>query len=688
MLLKLDNIGKIYNSNDLLVVGIREINLEFDYNEFVTIEGESGSGKSTLLNVIGANDTYEEGELWFNGMETSHYSEDDWEKYREKNIATIFQDFNIIENLTVVENVELALFRLDDKKERRKVALNLLEKVGLSKQANQRASKLSGGEKQRTVIARALAKDSPIILADEPTGNLDVKASRDIARILKEVSKDKLVIVVTHNPEFFVEYATRRVRVFDGEISEDKVIENSQPVEHPYGDSEKKISKLQSFKNISHIGLLNYKSRPKFTGMMTFALFICALTLFVTLSVLGGTLIKNTKIETDRVGIGGKLVVSSGIGDIDYDRLNEFAHLTNASFTLLDRQLSEFTINIPKSNGMTSNYELISLYDPINYNLAKGEAVLVLPKSLSYDGEKIVNILKNANVGLESIKVESRLDLTETHLYLSNYDLANNGKKLEAINSTMRFGEIETSLYTFMANKDIKTGEISIVNSIYYNALGKTITFNAKPDKAYKIINDSVKNDSTDGIIIEMNPDDYKYMFKPEEKVREVCLYYENDSEAKAAAKLLPFGFMGMLSTNQMYVENVGDVYLYNVMYYIGLTAISILFGMLIVVIFMRSVKVYQSDFAVYKTLGISRRTSALSLYMEMLLIFLPSLVLLPLVSLIVTVIPGSSIKFISFGNYIFIELMILLIVEMVAFSFNKSINKDSIRKSLKRGSK
>lgn len=112
MLLKLKNIGKIYDSNGIFTIGIRGINLELDYNEFVTIEGESGSGKSTLLNVIGANDTYEEGELYFNEEETSHYSESDWERYRENNIATIFQDFNIIENLTVLENVELALLRI------------------------------------------------------------------------------------------------------------------------------------------------------------------------------------------------------------------------------------------------------------------------------------------------------------------------------------------------------------------------------------------------------------------------------------------------------------------------------------------------------------------------------------------------------------------------------------------------
>ena len=688
MLLKLDNIGKIYNSNDLLVVGIRGVNLEFDYNEFVTIEGESGSGKSTLLNVIGANDTYEEGELWFNDMETSHYSEEDWEKYRENNISTIFQDFNIIDNLTAVENVELALFRLDDKKERRKVALELLKKVGLSRQAHQRASKLSGGEKQRCVIARALAKDSPIILADEPTGNLDVKASKEVAKILKEVSKDKLVIVVTHNPEFFKEYATRRIRVFDGAISEDNVISKPKHDAEIKLEEKKEPSRWQRFKNIMHIGFLNYKSRPKFTCMMTFALFICTITLFLIQSIIGVSLIQNTQIEMDSIGINGKLIVSGSKEEITAKRLDEFSNLTDSSFQLLDRKLSQFEVHVPSKAGMSSSYTINCLYDPFNYNEHEGEATIILPSSANADKEEIINTFINANVGLKEIKVEQSLNTTEINLYLSNHDLNKNGQKILAINTDMRFGEIETQVYTFRENDELHVGEVSIVNSVYYDALKKKILFEAKPDKAYTIVKDDVKDKNIDGIIIEMNPLDYEYMFKGEEKVNQACLFFANDDLAKEAIKKLPFGYMGLLSTNKLYVQNVGDIYTSNVLFYIGLIGISILFGMLIVVIFMRSVKIYQSDFAVYKTLGISRKMSSLSLYTEMFFIFLPTVILLPLVSLIVTLIPGSPLTFISFGNYIFIELMILLIVEMVAFMFNKSLNSQSIRKILKRGTK
>lgn len=688
VLLKLDNIGKIYDSNDILTIGIRGINLEFDYNEFVTIEGESGSGKSTLLNVIAANDSYEEGELYFNGAETSHYSESDWEKYRERNIAMIFQDFNIIENLTVLENVELALLRLEDKKERRRIAEELIEKVGLTAQKNRRGSKLSGGEKQRTVIARALAKDSPIILADEPTGNLDVKASKEVAALLKEVSKDKLVIVVTHNPEFFVEYATRRVTIFDGSVKEDKLVKSPEPASENAGAGEIKTSKKLDFKNTWHIGTLNYKSRPKFTVMMSFALFVCAITLFLVIAVFGNSLIQPTQVPLDGIGISGKVILSDKSNSITQDDLDEVAAKTKAGYFLLDRSKSEFTVELPRRGGLTQSYSVACLYDPYKYCPEAGSATLVISKAQSGDAETIKNVFVNAGVGISDIEIITTVDITEVKLYLGYDDLTEYGKKMQALNSVMKLGNDETTVFTFEINGDLNEGQVNLVNSNYYAADGKQVVFNAKSDKAYTVLTSNQKNDNVSGLIVQMNEADYSAMFLSEETSVQSALYYADDAAAKEAVKNLPEGYMGMLSTSGVYVQNAGDVFTNNILWYLVMIAGSLLFAMLISVIFMRSVKIYQADFAVYRTLGISRKISSRSLYVQMALIFLPTLVLLPIVSLIATLYPGSTLPFISIGNYFFVEIMLLFIVECVAFGFNRSINGQSIRKSLRGGSK
>ena len=537
LLLRLKNIGKIYDSNDILTIGIRGVNLDFDYNEFVTIEGESGSGKSTLLNVIAANDSYEEGELYFNGAETSHYSETDWEKYREKNIAMIFQDFNIIENLTVLENVELALLRVEDKIERRKTAEDLIAKVGLTAQKNRKGSKLSGGEKQRTVIARALAKDSPVILADEPTGNLDVKASKEVAALLKAVSKDKLVIVVTHNPEFFVEYATRRVTIFDGSVKEDQVIR--KPLPKTSADKEEiKAGKWQNFKNTMHIGTLNYKSRPKFTAMMSFALFVCAITLFLVISVFGNSLIRPTQVPLDGTGVTGKVILSNRSNSITQSDLDEVAGQTKAGYFLLDRNLSEFSVDIPKRGGLSSSYTLTCLYDPYKYCPEAGNAVLIMSKSEDGDAETIKNMIVNAEIGIKNITLKTTVDLTEPKLYLGYDDLNAYGKKMQAVNSVMKLGNNETTVFTFRAGEELAAGEINLVNSNFYAADGKQVVFNAKTDKSYVVVSSDKKKEDVSGLIVEMNAEDYAAMFAGEETSVQSALYYASDGDAKAAGRI------------------------------------------------------------------------------------------------------------------------------------------------------
>lgn len=218
-MLKLENVSKIYYSKGIVATGITKVNLELNLGEFVVITGESGSGKSTLLNVISGVDSYEEGEMYVNGKETSHYTEKDFEEYRRKYIANIFQNFNLVNSYTVYQNIELILLLKGEKKHKiKKKILKIIDEVGLTKFRNTKVSKLSGGQKQRVAIARAIVKDTPIIVADEPTGNLDVKTAENIIELLRKVAKDKLVVLVTHNIEQVEKYATKIIKMHDGRI--------------------------------------------------------------------------------------------------------------------------------------------------------------------------------------------------------------------------------------------------------------------------------------------------------------------------------------------------------------------------------------------------------------------------------------------------------------------------------------
>ena len=201
-MIKLKNVSKYYYSKGVIASGFTKISLNFNLGEFVAITGESGSGKSTLINVISGLDSYEEGEMFVNGKETSHYVSKDWEVYRKKYIGNIYQNFNLINSYTVYQNVDLALSLNGIRPSvRRKKVLELIKRVGLIKFKNTKVSKLSGGQKQRVSIARALAKDVPVIIADEPTGNLDKDTENDILDIFIKLAhqENKCVIIVTHS---------------------------------------------------------------------------------------------------------------------------------------------------------------------------------------------------------------------------------------------------------------------------------------------------------------------------------------------------------------------------------------------------------------------------------------------------------------------------------------------------------
>ena len=248
-MLELKNVSKFYYSKGIIATGFSKVSLKFEPGEFVAITGESGSGKSTLLNVISGLDSYEEGEMYINGEETSHYTEKDYEVYRRKYIGNIFQNFNLVNSYTVYQNIELImLINGKTKKEVKEIVLELIKKVDLYKYRNTKVSKLSGGQKQRVAIARALAQETPIILADEPTGNLDKRSSESVLKLLHEISKDKLVIVVTHNYDQIEEYTTRKIVMHDGRVMEDKKIKNHQKVENIKISNSKDIRPLSKLR--------------------------------------------------------------------------------------------------------------------------------------------------------------------------------------------------------------------------------------------------------------------------------------------------------------------------------------------------------------------------------------------------------------------------------------------------------
>ena len=221
-MLKLEKITKDYQSGDTTVKALKGIDIEFRKNEFVSILGQSGCGKTTLLNIIGGLDRYTSGDLVINGKSTKEFKNKEWDAYRNYSIGFVFQSYNLIPHQTILSNVELALTISGvSKKERKQRAIKALEDVGLKEQIHKKPNQLSGGQMQRVAIARALVNNPDIILADEPTGALDTQTSVQIMEILKEIAKEKLIIMVTHNPELAEKYSTRIVKILDGVITDD-----------------------------------------------------------------------------------------------------------------------------------------------------------------------------------------------------------------------------------------------------------------------------------------------------------------------------------------------------------------------------------------------------------------------------------------------------------------------------------
>lgn len=299
-MLELNGIRKTYVTGTTSVEALKGIDLKFRDSEFVSILGQSGCGKTTLLNIIGGLDKYTSGDLKINGRSTKDFKDRDWDAYRNNSIGFVFQSYNLIPHQTVLSNVELALTLSGvSKAERRQRATEALEKVGLKEQIHKKPNQMSGGQMQRVAIARALVNDPDILLADEPTGALDTQTSIQIMDLLKEISKDRLIIMVTHNPELATQYSTRIIRLLDGTITDDSNPYNGEDdnittktdedslTDRKSGKTKKKKTSMSFFTALS-LSLNNLMTKKTRTILTAFAGSIGIIGIALILSISNG----------------------------------------------------------------------------------------------------------------------------------------------------------------------------------------------------------------------------------------------------------------------------------------------------------------------------------------------------------------------------------------------------------------
>ena len=299
-MLELKNITKDYTSGDSTVQALKGISIEFRKSEFVSILGQSGCGKTTLLNIIGGLDRYTSGDLVINGKSTKKFKDKDWDAYRNYSVGFVFQNYNLIPHQTVLSNVELALTISGvSREERKQRAIKALEDVGLKEQIHKKPNQLSGGQMQRVAIARALVNNPDIILADEPTGALDTKTSVQIMEILKEISKDKLIVMVTHNPELAEKYSTRIVKILDGVITDDSEPFTEEDREKEKDSKAKSGRTAMKFFTALRLSLNNLMTKKGRTLLTSFAGSIGIIGIALILSISNGVQNYINRVEED-----------------------------------------------------------------------------------------------------------------------------------------------------------------------------------------------------------------------------------------------------------------------------------------------------------------------------------------------------------------------------------------------------
>ena len=697
-MIKLENVTKFYNSKGIITHALKNINLELYKNEFVAICGPSGSGKSTLLNVICKQDTFDEGEIYYKGNETAYFNVDDMDDFRKNKVGFIFQNYNIIESYTVLQNVMLPYeLKGMPTKEAKKKALAIIDEVGLHDKINNRGAELSGGQKQRCVIARALAFEPEILACDEPTGNLDSETGAEIMKLIAKIAHDKLVLVVTHNYEEVEPYATRKLTIVDGTLYEDKILR-----EVPY-DDEKEVLNLDyvpipkkiNFK-VALRNLINTPKKTIFSSLVIFfaCFFMLSLYQYIRYSydyqisyyndfaykskdkvVIGP---KNKALTEDDIAqiagnrpyvVNSVLDVKSFTGNFDMNK-----YYLNVYF---ETYYTDYNPNVGrKPENDTEAYLLVSDAEALNdYKpyLNREWTSSSINKSF-----KIVGIEKTDKVKTNVLCIDSKVynDILKLEY---NYEIDcvhQSGNDVEYINRQINMvlasGDRNILHMPKLLNNEISSVKIEGYRSVISN-------------------NDLVISVDVDNIVYDLKSGEDFYIEVAHVKnneIKQVSIYNANSSVLNKAKNL------GYFAINTKEYDATSDLnhFLNNLQAY----GMMILFSIAIIIIYFISylvmIHIYKTkayDFNIFRTLGVTKRDMRYITIFELLI----QTVIISIFTYLLTLILGAFAKenspliiysSINFGTSLIYFLIIFLFGYLIARRFNKKLFKFSVAKTFK----
>lgn len=697
-MIKLENVTKFYNSKGIITHALKNINLELYKNEFVAICGPSGSGKSTLLNVICKQDTFDEGEIYYKGNETAYFNVDDMDDFRKNKVGFIFQNYNIIESYTVLQNVMLPYeLKGIPTKEAKKKALAIIDEVGLHDKINNRGAELSGGQKQRCVIARALAFEPEILACDEPTGNLDSETGAEIMALIAKIAHDKLVLVVTHNYEEVEPYATRKLTIVDGSLYEDKILrevpcdDEKEVLNLDYVPIPKKINFKVALRN-----LINTPKKTIFSSLVIFfaCFFMLSLYQYIRYSydyqisyyndfaykskdkvVIGP---KNKTLPEDDIAqiagnrpyvVNSVLDVKSFTGNFDMNKyyLNVYFE---TYYTDYNPSVGRKPENDTEAYLLVSDAEALNDYKPY---LNREWTSSSINKSF-----KIVGIEKTDKVKTNVLCIDSKVynDILKLEY---NYEIDcvhQSGNDVEYINRQIKMVLASGDRNILHMPKLLKN-EISSVKIEGYRSVISN--------------NDLVISVDVDNIVYDLKSGEDFYIEVAHVKnneIKQVSIYNANTSVLNKAKNL------GYFAINTKEYDATSDLnhFLNNLQAY----GMMILFSIAIIIIYFISylvmIHIYKTkayDFNIFRTLGVTKRDMRYITIFELLI----QTVIISIFTYLLTLILGAFAKenspliiysSINFGTSLIYFLIIFLFGYLIARRFNKKLFKFSVAKTFK----